>query len=57
MTRQCISGRRIGDLDTLQREIGAWSVDLNESQRGVEWHMKIADARFKLKSVYPKIKF
>ncbi len=56
MTRQCISGRRIGDLDTLQREIGAWSVDVNESQRGVEWHMKISDARFKLKSVYPKIK-
>jgi hypothetical protein len=23
----------------------------------VEWHMKIADARCKLKSVYPKIKF
>lgn len=57
MTRQCISGRRIGDSDTLQKEISAWSVDVNDSQRGVEWHMKIADARCKLKSVYPKIKF
>ena len=57
MTRQCISGRRIGDIDTLQREIRAWSIDVNDRQRGVEWHMKISDARFKLKSVYPKIKF
>ncbi|MDM8541454.1 hypothetical protein QUF90_10235 [Desulfococcaceae bacterium HSG9] len=49
--------RRIGDIDTLQREIGAWSIDVNERQRGVEWRMKISDARFKLKFVYPKIKF
>ncbi|SMD11637.1 DDE superfamily endonuclease [Desulfocicer vacuolatum DSM 3385] len=56
MTRQCVSGRRVGDLGTLQKEISAWSADVNHRQRGVEWHMKIADARFKLKSVYPKIK-
>lgn len=56
MTRQCIAGRRIGDIETLQTEIAAWSTDVNDKQRGVEWHMKIADARFKLKSVYPKIK-
>ena len=24
--------------------------------RGIDWHMKISDARCKLKSVYPKIK-
>lgn len=57
MTRQCISGRRIGDIETLQKEIGAWSTDVNNSQRGVDWQMKIADARCKLKSVYPKIMF
>lgn len=56
MTRQCISGRRIGDIETLQQEIGAWSTDVNNSQRGVDWQMKISDARCKLKSVYPKIK-
>jgi hypothetical protein len=54
MTRQCISGRRIGELETLQREVAAWSADVNQSQRGVDWRMKINDARYKLKSVYPK---
>ena len=57
MTRQCISGRRIGEIEILQQEISAWSSDINSSQRGVEWHMKINDARCKLKSAYPKIKF
>jgi hypothetical protein len=56
LTRQCIAGRRIGDLATLQEEIAAWSTDLNSTQRGVDWQMKIDDARCKLKSVYPKIK-
>jgi|TARA_Y100000310_G_C20560084_1_gene752620 hypothetical protein len=56
MTRQCVAGRRIGNLETLQRDIGAWSTDVNTTQRGVDWQMKIDDARCKLKSVYPKIR-
>ena len=32
-TRQCLRHRRLGD--TLQAE--AWSVDVNERQRGVDW--------------------
>lgn len=56
VTRQCVSGRRIGDIDTLREETAAWSTDVNATQRGVDWHMKIEDARCKLKSVYPKIK-
>jgi hypothetical protein len=55
MTRQCLHGRRIGELTTLQHEIAAWSIDLTEAQRGVDWQMKIDDARCKLKTVYPKI--
>jgi hypothetical protein len=42
-------------LETLQREVAAWSADVNQSQRGVDWRMKINDARYKLKSAYPKI--
>lgn len=57
MTRQCLSGRRIGDMETLRKETAAWSNDVNSRQRGVDWQMKIADARCKLKSIYPKIKF
>lgn len=55
MTRQCLSGRRLGDIETLKAEIAAWSSDVNQKQRGVDWQMKISDARMKLKSVYPKI--
>jgi hypothetical protein len=56
VTRQCVSGRRIGDIDTLREETTAWSTDVNATQRGVDWQMKIEDAQCKLKSVYPKIK-
>lgn len=56
LTRQCLANRRIGDLPTLKEEIAAWSSDVNDTQRGVDWQMKIGDARCKLKSVYPKIK-
>jgi hypothetical protein len=55
LTSQCLSDRRIGELVTLQEEIGAWSIDVTSTQRGIDWQMKIDDARCKLKSVYPKI--
>ncbi len=56
MTRQCLKDRRIGDIDTLRNEIAAWSSDINNNQRGVDWQMKVDDARCKLKSLYPNIK-
>jgi hypothetical protein len=56
LTRQCVSGRRFGTLAELQSEIAAWSTDVNTLQRGVDWQMKISDARCKLKSLYPKIR-
>jgi DDE superfamily endonuclease len=56
LTRQCVAGRRFGDVATLREETSAWSSDVNDTQRGVDWQMKIDDARCKLRSVYPKIK-
>ena len=56
LTRQCVAGRRFGDVETLRVETSAWSNAVNDAQRGVDWQMKIDDARCKLKSVYPKIK-
>ena len=56
MTRQCVNGRRFGDSETLRDEIAAWSTDVNNTQRGVDWQMKVEDARCKLTSIYPKIK-
>ena len=55
LTRQCIHGRRTGELAFLQREIVACSNDRNELQLGVDWQMNIEDAHCKLKSVYPAI--
>ena len=55
LTRQCVGGRRIGDIETLREQTEAWSTDVNDRQKGVDWRMKIEDARCKLKSVYPKI--
>ena len=55
MTRQCVTGRRFGDIETLRSETAAWSSDVNSTQRGVDWQMKIDDARCKLKSVYTTI--
>jgi len=56
MTRQCIGNERFGDIETLREATAAWSTDVNNTQRGVDWQMKIDDARCKLTSVYPKIK-
>jgi hypothetical protein len=55
MTRQCVAGRRIPDVQTLSSETTAWAEDVSMNQRTVDWQMKLDDARCKLKSVYPKI--
>ena len=56
LTRQCLTGRRFGEIEALREETEAWSTASNEKQRGVDWQFKINDARTKLKSLYPKIK-
>lgn len=55
LTRQCIKGRRIANIETLHQEIQAWSQDVNHRQRAVDWQMRVDDARIKLKAIYPKI--
>jgi hypothetical protein len=56
MTRQCLSGRRIPDIDMLRDETDAWAQSSNNKQRGVDWQFTIENARHKLKSLYPNIK-
>jgi hypothetical protein len=55
LTRQCLKGRRLGDIDLMRAETTAWHQASNEKQRGVDWHFRIDDARQKLKTLYPKI--
>jgi hypothetical protein len=56
LTRQCINGRRFALLKELREETAAWQQYTNDKQRGVDWQLRIDDARTKLKSLYPKIK-
>ena len=56
MTRQCLKGRRIGDINALRAETQAWSAASNDKQRGVDWQFTTGDARRKLKTLYPQIK-
>ena len=55
MTSQCLTDRRIGDIETLQAEIAAWSIRVNTKQRAVDWQFTIEKARGKLKRLYPTI--
>ena len=54
LTRQCLS-RRIPDKGHLKRETKAWFTERNEIQTIVDWQFRTADARIKLRSLYPKI--
>lgn len=54
--RQCLGTRRIDNLQDLNHELKAWYSDRNHKQQGVDWHFTTADARIKLKRLYPVIK-
>jgi len=55
LERQCLD-RRIGDLETLRREVAAWIQSRNEAQVTVHRRFTSRDARQKLARSYPKIK-
>jgi len=50
--RQCL-GQRIPDMKTLATEVAAWTRDRNAKQVRVDWQFTTADARVKLKRLYP----
>ena len=54
MVRQCLD-RRIPDRDSMRREIDAWQQWRNRESVRVDWRFTTADARIKLKSLYPSI--
>ena len=54
LSRQCLK-RRIPDELTLDREVQAWACDRNSKFVKVDWRFSAADARIKLKRLYPKI--
>ena len=52
--RQCLD-RRIPDKPTLVKEIAAWEGERNAARKPVDWRFMTADARIKLKRLYPQI--
>jgi transposase len=54
LSRRCIN-RRISDVDILRHEVLAWAMDRNSKVVKVDWRFTTADARIKLKRLYPKI--
>lgn len=56
MTRQCLN-RRIPDKETLDQEIQAWVARRNRDVVTIHWQFTTAEARIKLRRLYPVLKF
>jgi len=52
--RQCLD-RRIESIELLRAETAAWEAGRNAAQTGVDWRFTAADARIKLKRLYPQL--
>jgi hypothetical protein len=54
LARQCLD-RRIPDRDTLRQEVAAWEGERDAAGVRVDWQFTAADARTKLKRLYPSL--
>jgi hypothetical protein len=54
LARQCLN-RRLGTRAGLERAVRAWEADRNERGTEVKWRFTTAQARIKLRKVYPSI--
>lgn len=54
LSRQCLD-QRVPDLATLQAEVCAWQERRDRTATAVDWRFTTADARIKLKRLYPSI--
>jgi hypothetical protein len=54
LVRQCLK-RRVPDMQTLEREAGAWCEERNRLGTSVDWRFTTEDARIKLRKLYPSI--
>lgn len=52
LNSQCLD-RRIGDKETLKKEVAAWLVERNQRAASVHWQFTTQDARVKLRHLYP----
>lgn len=57
LTTQALLGVRIPSIDALNETLSAWHLNRNTMQKGIIWQFTSADARVKLRHLYPEIKF
>jgi hypothetical protein len=53
LRRQCL-GRRIGSMEELRSEVEAWQGERNDRAVEIDWQFTTADARVKLRHLYPQ---
>lgn len=52
LSRQCLD-RRLDGRDLMAREVAAWEATRNAAETRIDWQFQTADARIKLKRLYP----
>jgi len=55
LARQCLN-RRIENRESLIRKVQAWETERNAAQVTIDWQFTAADARIKLRRLYPVVK-
>lgn len=55
MNQQCLD-RRLDDQNVVANEVAAWETQRNAEEAKVRWRFTVADARVKLKKIYPSNK-
>jgi hypothetical protein len=53
LSRQCLGSRRFATAESLDDAVGKWQSARNSQCRQTHWRFTTADARIKLKSLYP----
>lgn len=54
LEKQCL-GERVPDEKSLRERIGLWESDRNNRSKKIDWQFETADARIKLRRLYPQI--
>ena len=55
LARQCLSDR-IPALADVQKRVAVWQDERNQTNARIDWRFTAADARIKLKHLYPVLK-
>ncbi len=55
LARHCLADR-IPTVEAVQERVATWQQERNQAHAGIDWRFTAADARIKLKHLYPTIK-